>query len=186
MRPASLYMTLTLRGLGFTTFQANLLTIPEKVGHSECFLLVRPRRQLTQPVIMMLGITYLGEALKELSLVSMISQIWALPFLIFLNVVDVQGLNRWVLYGVVTLLLIYPNRMFFFSFREELQTDKVPSTSDPGGLELAQLQCRAVAHRVGGVLQHVCAGKRYHRIERVSGRYVGLSFGGASCGTRVA
>ncbi|KAH7353835.1 major facilitator superfamily domain-containing protein [Plectosphaerella cucumerina] len=93
MRPASLYMTLTLRGLGFTTFQANLLSIPEKVGH----------------IIMMLGITYLGEALKELSLVSMISQIWALPFLIFLNVVDVQGLNRWVLYAVVTLLLIYPN-----------------------------------------------------------------------------
>jgi MFS transporter, ACS family, DAL5 transporter family protein len=36
MRPASLYMTLTLRGLGFTTFQANLLSIPEKVGHSKC------------------------------------------------------------------------------------------------------------------------------------------------------
>lgn len=58
---------------------------------------------------MMLGITYLAEAAKDLSLVSMIGQIWALPFLIFLNLVDIEGLNRWVLYTVITLLLIYPN-----------------------------------------------------------------------------
>lgn len=58
---------------------------------------------------MMLGITYLGEAVKELSLVSMIGQLWALPFLIFLNMANLDELNRWVLYTVITLLLIYPN-----------------------------------------------------------------------------
>jgi hypothetical protein len=117
---------------------------------------------------MMLGITYLGEALKELSLVSMISQIWALPFLIFLNVVDVQGLNRWVLYAVVTLLLIYPNRMFPHRPSREPRLTQVPSTPHPGGLELAQLQRRTVADRIGGLLQHVRPGEWNHCLERVS------------------
>ncbi|KAF6826327.1 transporter YIL166C-like protein 3 [Colletotrichum musicola] len=93
MTPPSQYLTLTLRNLGFDTFQANLLSIPYTVGH----------------MITMLGITYLGEIFQELTLVSMSGQVWALPFLIYLNVVDTSGVNRWVLYAVISLLLIYPN-----------------------------------------------------------------------------
>ncbi|KAF6819179.1 transporter YIL166C-like protein 3 [Colletotrichum plurivorum] len=93
MTPPSQYLTLTLRNLGFDTFQANLLSIPYTVGH----------------MITMLGITYLGEIFQELTLVSMSGQVWALPFLIYLNVVDTSEVNRWVLYAVISLLLIYPN-----------------------------------------------------------------------------
>ncbi|GKT70222.1 LOW QUALITY PROTEIN: phthalate transporter [Colletotrichum tofieldiae] len=96
MTPPSQYLTLTLRNLGFDTFQANLLAIPYTVGH----------------MITMLAITYLGEIIGELTFVSMSGQVWALPFLIYLNVVNTSEVNRWVLYAVITLLLMYPNRKF--------------------------------------------------------------------------
>ncbi|KXH65659.1 phthalate transporter [Colletotrichum salicis] len=93
MTPPSQYLTLTLKNLGFDTFQANLLAIPYTVCH----------------MVTMLAITYLGEVIGELTFVSMSGQVWALPFLIYLNVVDTSGVNRWVLYTVITLLLMYPN-----------------------------------------------------------------------------
>ncbi|GJC78303.1 putative transporter YIL166C [Colletotrichum liriopes] len=96
MTPPSQYLTLTLRNLGFDTFQANLLAIPYTVGH----------------MITMLAITYLGEIIGELTFVSMSGQVWALPFLIYLNVVNTSEVNRWILYAVITLLLMYPNRKF--------------------------------------------------------------------------
>ncbi|KAL0466238.1 major facilitator superfamily domain-containing protein [Neurospora intermedia] len=93
MAPIGQYLTLTLRGLHFDTFQANLLTIPYTVIH----------------MITMLGITYLGEIFNELTLIAASGQVWALPFLIYLNSVDTAGVNRWVIYAVTTLLLGYPN-----------------------------------------------------------------------------
>ncbi|KAG7150933.1 putative transporter like protein [Verticillium longisporum] len=93
MGPPKLYLTLTLRSLGFDTFQSNLLSIPYTIGH----------------MIMMLGLTYIGEIFKELSFVSMIGQVWALPLLIFLNIVNTDEINRWLLYFVIILLLMYPN-----------------------------------------------------------------------------
>lgn len=38
MTPQTLYLTLTLKGLGFDTFQTNLLTIPYYAGHSKVAL----------------------------------------------------------------------------------------------------------------------------------------------------
>lgn len=93
MAPIGQYLTLTLRGLHLDTFQANLLTIPYTVIH----------------MITMLGITYLGEIFNELTLIAASGQVWALPFLIYLNSVDTAGVNRWVIYAVTTLLLGYPN-----------------------------------------------------------------------------
>jgi hypothetical protein len=57
----------------------------------------------------MLGITYVAEIVGELTLVAGAGQIWVLPFLIYLNVVDTANVNRWVIYAVTTLLLSYPN-----------------------------------------------------------------------------
>lgn len=57
----------------------------------------------------MLAITYLAEVFKELTFIAMSGQFWTLPFLIYLNVVDTTEVNRWVLYTVISLLLIYPN-----------------------------------------------------------------------------
>ncbi|PNP47043.1 hypothetical protein THARTR1_10548 [Trichoderma harzianum] len=91
--PPANYLTLALKGLGFDTFQTNLLTIPSTVLH----------------VIIMLALTYLAEAWGELTLTALIGQIWLLPFLIYLNVVNTQEVNKWVFWVVVTLLLAYPN-----------------------------------------------------------------------------
>ncbi|KAJ4182190.1 hypothetical protein NW755_010573 [Fusarium falciforme] len=76
--PPHQYLTLILRELGFSTLVTNLLTVPTTF--------------LTMCSIM--GITYLSDLLDERALVAMISQIWALPFLIFLmDDSDIVGWN---------------------------------------------------------------------------------------------
>ncbi|KAL5342108.1 major facilitator superfamily domain-containing protein [Aspergillus crustosus] len=87
------YLTLTLRGLGFDTFTTNLLTIPKEVLH----------------IISMITISYTAEALNELTFVSMVGQIWTLPFVIYIYVVDINTANKWVVWAVMTLFLAYPN-----------------------------------------------------------------------------
>lgn len=57
----------------------------------------------------MLGLTYLSERIGQLTLSALLGQIWAVPFLIYLNVVNTQEINRWVFWVVLTLLLSYPN-----------------------------------------------------------------------------
>ncbi|RFU23815.1 hypothetical protein B7463_g12523, partial [Scytalidium lignicola] len=93
MSTPSAYLTLSLRGLGFDTFKTNLLVIPSKVLH----------------VITMLGLTYAGEVFGELTYTALIGQIWALPFLIFMNLFDINELNKWLAWLVMTIFLSYPN-----------------------------------------------------------------------------
>jgi hypothetical protein len=87
------YLTLTLKRMGFGTFLTNLLTIPSTAIS----------------IIMMLILTYVSEVIGELSLVAIIGQIWALPFLVYLYVVDIDTANRWSVWAVMTLLLGYPS-----------------------------------------------------------------------------
>jgi hypothetical protein len=89
------YLTLSLKGLGFDTFKTNLLVIPSKVFH----------------VINMLGLTYAAEVFGELTFTAMIGQIWAFPFLLFINLVDINNINKWLAWVVMTILLSYPNGM---------------------------------------------------------------------------
>ncbi|KAJ6139574.1 hypothetical protein N7471_006060 [Penicillium samsonianum] len=91
--PPKQYLTLTLRGLGFGTFVTNLLVIPSEVL---C-------------IFFLLLLTYVSEICSQLTLVSMIGQIWILPFLIYLYVVDINTANKWCVWAVMTLLLAYPN-----------------------------------------------------------------------------
>lgn len=60
-------------------------------------------------VVSMLILTYLGEIWNELTFTAMIGQIWALPLLICLVALNLATINRWALYAVLVLLLIYPN-----------------------------------------------------------------------------
>lgn len=100
------YLTLSLKGLGFDTFKTNLLVIPTKIFH----------------VINMLGLTYAAEVFGELTFTALIGQIWAFPFLLFINLVDINNINKWLAWIVMTILLSYPNgkrttfpmRLFFF------------------------------------------------------------------------
>jgi hypothetical protein len=89
------YLTLTLKGLGFGTFNTNLLVIPSTVFH----------------MITMLALTYFAEVYGQLSLTSMFGQIWAFPFLVFIYCVDITKINKWTSFGIMSLLLSYPSGM---------------------------------------------------------------------------
>lgn len=110
MTPQTQYLTLTLKGLGFDTFQTNLLTIPYYAGHSKftIFFHKMPASNAAT-VVSMLILTYLGEMWNELTFTAMIGQIWALPLLICLVALNLATIDRWALYAVLVLLLIYPN-----------------------------------------------------------------------------
>jgi hypothetical protein len=57
----------------------------------------------------MLAITYFAEVWGELTFTAASGQVWMLPFLVYLNVVNTQKVNKWVIWGVISLLLGYPN-----------------------------------------------------------------------------
>lgn len=120
----------------------------------------------------MLGIAYVAEVTGQLTLVAGASQVWALPFLIYLNVVDTSKVSRWVIWTVTTLLLSYPNgkRPAMSCTRPTVPaaTDSNTSPSDPGCVELPQLQHCPVSHRVRCLLQHVCPSMRGHRRQHLS------------------
>jgi hypothetical protein len=90
------YLTLTLRNMGFNTFVSNLLAIPNTV----------------LSMILMLSITYLAEVTGQLTWVSILGQIWTLPFVVYLYIVDTTTANRWVVWAIVSLLLGFPNGMY--------------------------------------------------------------------------
>ncbi|KAF4538709.1 MFS general substrate transporter [Lasiodiplodia theobromae] len=87
------YLTLTLKTLGFSTFTTNLLVIPSQVIH----------------IFTMLGITYLAEVWQNLTFTAMIGQIWAFPFVLVLYILDINQLNHWVAWGIMTIFLSYPS-----------------------------------------------------------------------------
>lgn len=89
----SQYLTQTLKGLGFDTFKTNLLVIPSTVMH----------------MFTMLGLTYLAEVWGELTLTSMLGQIWAFPFLVVLYTIDIKQLPKWTAFAIMSLLLSYPS-----------------------------------------------------------------------------
>lgn len=88
------YMTLTLRRSGFNVLVTNLLTVPS----------------MALAIGGILAITYTSERLNQRALVAMLAQIWALPFLIYLYIVDVTVANKWAVWAVLTLLLAQPSR----------------------------------------------------------------------------
>jgi len=89
--PPTAYLTLSLRNLGFSTFQTQLLTIPANV----LFML------------QLLFWTWLSEAINERLLVCLSTQLWALPLLIALEVLP-PATSNWTRFAILTLLVGYP------------------------------------------------------------------------------
>ncbi|KAI0006271.1 MFS general substrate transporter [Xylariaceae sp. FL0662B] len=89
--PPDQYLTLTLRSLGFDTFNSNLLTIPTQAFG----------------IITMLILTFLSEVLNERSLLGAFAQVWVLPNIIALAILP-SSTPAWVKFAVVTVLLSYP------------------------------------------------------------------------------
>jgi len=104
----STYLTLSLKGMGFTTFQTNLLVIPSQLLHSESPIYLEDNDMLTIEVMNMLILTYLSQAINQAAMVAMISQFWALPFLVWLRVVDTTTVSKWTTWLVMTIFLGSP------------------------------------------------------------------------------
>ncbi|GIZ40081.1 hypothetical protein CKM354_000343500 [Cercospora kikuchii] len=85
--PITSYLTLQLKSVGFGTFETNLLTIPAYVIF----------------IINLLVLTWLSEKLNERFLLATISQIWALPLLIALEVLPADR-SPWVAWILSVLL----------------------------------------------------------------------------------
>jgi len=94
--PPTQYLTLSLKGLGFDTFKTNLLVIPSSVFH----------------IFTLIAITYFSEVVGEMSFTAMFSQVWTLPFLVYIYVVDINSINKWKAWGIMTGLLSFPHRKF--------------------------------------------------------------------------
>jgi hypothetical protein len=91
MTPPQSYLTLTLRGLGFSTFKTNLLAIPYSVLN----------------IINMIVLAFFSRKVKERAFVSMLANVWVLPLLIALETLPANT-NPWSTYAILTLLLAYP------------------------------------------------------------------------------
>ncbi|KAK7432190.1 hypothetical protein QQZ08_001135 [Neonectria magnoliae] len=90
--PPDQYLTLTLRNIGFSTFDSNLLTIPTQVLGA----------------ITMLSLTYLSEIWNDRSLLGAFSQLWVLPNVIALLTLP-DTVSAWAKFAVLTTLLSNPS-----------------------------------------------------------------------------
>ncbi|KAG5360684.1 putative transporter [Yarrowia sp. B02] len=82
------YMSLNLRGLGFSTFNTNLLGIPASVIH----------------VIMMILVTLSSEFFNERAFHCMIHPLWMIPGLMVLRFWKGALVNKWGTWAVLTVL----------------------------------------------------------------------------------
>ncbi|KAF2829907.1 MFS general substrate transporter [Ophiobolus disseminans] len=89
--PPDQYLTLTLRQLGFDTFNSNLLSIPAQVGTT----------------INMLIMTYISEKINQRAYMGIFVQLWFLPCVIAMSVIP-DSISRWSRFALVTVLLSYP------------------------------------------------------------------------------
>jgi hypothetical protein len=90
--PPKTYLTLSLKAIGFSTFQTTLLGIPVTVFASINLLLV----------------TELTERIHQISLIGLLTQLWSLPLLIVLYT-SAGKLSEWGLYAVTFILLGWPS-----------------------------------------------------------------------------
>lgn len=89
--PATNYLTLNLEAVGFGTFETNLLTIPAYVIF----------------IVNLLFWTWVSEKVNERFLLAVVSQVWALPLLIALEVLP-AATSPWVKWALSVLLVGAP------------------------------------------------------------------------------
>ncbi|RDW63681.1 MFS general substrate transporter-57 [Coleophoma cylindrospora] len=90
--PPKSYLTLSLKAIGFSTFNTTLLGIPITVFSA----------------INMLWITYLTERFQQRAIIGALTQLWILPLLI-IEYTSAGKLSNWGQYGVLFFLLGQPS-----------------------------------------------------------------------------
>ncbi|OWB81846.1 hypothetical protein B5S33_g466 [[Candida] boidinii] len=86
------YLTLVLKSMGFSTFNANLLTIPYNVIH----------------IFLLLGITKFSEIVNERSLVCLFQPLYTLPLMGLLRWWKGSMVEKWPTWVIATLILGNP------------------------------------------------------------------------------
>ncbi|KAK3324892.1 major facilitator superfamily domain-containing protein [Apodospora peruviana] len=89
-QPTGTYLSFILKEIGFSTFDANLLAIPSQFMFA----------------INLLILTWFSKKFGERSIISSISNLWMLPWIIALVVL--KDIQPWVRYALLTGLLSYP------------------------------------------------------------------------------
>ncbi|KAK0625124.1 major facilitator superfamily domain-containing protein [Bombardia bombarda] len=90
--PPFVYLTLTLRNIGFDALTTNLLTIPASVLH----------------IISLIIITRIARRFNERTFVSMLQPLWTLPCIIALRFWPNVVKDQWGTFALTTVLLSYP------------------------------------------------------------------------------
>lgn len=90
--PVNYYITLSLKQLGFSAINLQLLVIPSAMYH----------------IINLIGITWISEKLNQRALVAVWQDIWTLPCAIALYKWPELIHNKWGTYALLTVLLSYP------------------------------------------------------------------------------
>lgn len=90
--PPNTYITLTLKSLGFSTFNTNLMTIPYSAAH----------------IVTLIAITWLSERTNQRALVAILQPIWTLPCLLALRFWSGALKDQWGTFAITTVLLSYP------------------------------------------------------------------------------
>lgn len=91
--PETNYLTLTLRSLGFNTFQTNLLVIPAYVLF----------------ILQLLFWTWISEKYNQRFFIGLVSQLWAIPLIVALETLPKIFPNAsWSRYAISSLIVGYP------------------------------------------------------------------------------
>ena len=131
--------------------------------------------------------TYAGEVFGELTFTALFGQLWALPFLIFINVIDINSINKWIAWAVMTALLCYPNgklqyiarpishllsstSIFYLIPVQEPAIVNLTSCSSSlaSWLDIPKFQHRPLPHRLGSAVQHVSPNIRHYLLQHLS------------------
>ncbi|KAL4895867.1 major facilitator superfamily domain-containing protein [Aspergillus ambiguus] len=89
----SQYFTLFMRDFGFETYKTVLLAIPCNV----------------MQIITRILLTYISEIFETLAWTGAAAQLWFLPMLLYMNIVDFTQTPKWSAWTVLTMFLSYPN-----------------------------------------------------------------------------
>ncbi|KAI8296716.1 putative transporter [Colletotrichum sp. SAR11_240] len=90
--PPKTYLTLSLKALGFSTFNVTLLAIPVTVFAA----------------VNMLWVTFLTERFHQIAIIGLLSQVWVLPLLI-VEYTSIESLSPWAQYAVTFMILGQPS-----------------------------------------------------------------------------
>ena len=125
-------------------------------------------------IITRILLTYAGEIFGSLAWMGVVAQLWCLPFLIYMNVVNLSETNKWIVWSVLTLFLGFPNgRQIAVEEAEFIwvkNTDvKSNSSCSPSWMGIPQFEQRANSGYCGCDIQHVCTTICHHSFEHISG-----------------